>query len=204
MAPEFAYEPKSFNDKSVLTDGWHPAFLLAITDEPTPEGWAMYAQSPRMWRWHFGVWATPEAIATQAPEHQSAPSSQKFTPKGRQPASKAYEWTTYLLGRQIAPGERVNLDPLLPVPCRVKVARKDEYANIKDLEAWPEGAGYLTPALRATLATLLEPGQDAPPKASTSSPATPPAAAAYQPPSGVTGAPQPAITGGTGGGWGRR
>jgi hypothetical protein len=200
-----SYEPRSYNDKSVLSDGWHPAFLLAITDEPTPEGWKMFAQSPRLWRWHFAVWSTPDAIATQAPEHQSAPSSQKFTPQGRQPASKAYEWTCYLLARQIAPGERVNLDPLLPLPCRVKVVRKDEYANIKDLEAWPEGASYLTTALRASLATLLDAERQAPQTGSTSSPATTPAAAAYVPPQGGTGVSQPTATAtGTGGGWGRR
>lgn len=178
--PEMGYETKSYNDKSSLTDGWHPAYLVAITDEETPEGWQMKAQSPRMWRWHFAVYATPEMIAQHQPEHQSAPSSQKFTPKGRQAASKAYLWTCELLQRQIAPGERVNLDPLMPLPCRVKVSRKDEYANIVDLEKWPEGTQYLTAVLHQELQHFLD--QTAPPAGSTSSPAHTPQAAAYVPP----------------------
>ena len=173
------YEPKVYNDKSALTDGWHPAFLLAITDEPTPESWKMYHASPRMWRWQFAVWAKPDDIAHLPPERQSAPSSQKFTPKGNQPASKAYAWTTALLQRQIPPGESVNLDPLMPLPCRVKVQRNNEYANIIDLEAWTEGTPYVTPDLKARLQQFL----DAPPpptaQGSTQSPVHTPAAAAY-------------------------
>ena len=154
--PVMEYQPRTINDRSSLTEGWHPAFLLAIEDEATPDTWQMFAQSPRMWRWKFAVWATPEAIAQTPPERQSAPSSQKFTPKGRQPASKAYSWTVALLGRQIPPGEAVNLDPSLPLPCRVKVERSQDYANIKDIEMWSEGTQYLTPTLRTLLQQLID------------------------------------------------
>lgn len=179
--PDMTYQPIAYNDKSALTDGWHPAYLLAITDEPTPESWKMFAQSPRMWRWHFCVWATPDQITQQAqPERQSAPSSQKFTPKGKQPASKAYAWTSALLQRQIPPGECVNLDPLMPLPCRVKVSRNGEYANIIDLEAWPEGTQQLTPEFKHKLVQFYE--HPTPAVASTGSPAQTPQAAAYVPP----------------------
>jgi hypothetical protein len=170
------------NDRSALTDGWHPAYLLAITDEPTPETWQMYQQSPRLWRWHFAVWEIPTLIGRQAPEHQSAPSSQKFTPKGRQQASKAYAWTAALLGRQIPPGERVNLDPLMPLACRVKVSRKDDYANIVDLEAYPDGAALLTPEIRAMLAQMSRLDEpDTPPPAQTPAPTPPTPSPAPQP-----------------------
>jgi hypothetical protein len=158
--PEMGYETRTYNDPSALTDGWHPAFLLAQTDEATPETWVMYAQSPRLWRWHFAVWEDPTRIAGHDPERQSAVSSQKFTPKGRQRASKAYSWAVALLGRQIPPGERVNLDALMPIPCRVKVERKDEYANIVDLEACPELTTYLTPELRLMLQIVLARGSN--------------------------------------------
>jgi hypothetical protein len=179
MAPEMSYEPKSYNDKSFLTDGWHPAFLLAITDEATPESWKMREQSPRMWRWNFAVWQTPEAVTQHQPERQSAPSSQKFTPKGRQPASKAYAWTSALLQRQIPPGERVNLDPMMPLPCRVKVMRNGDYANILDLEPWPDGMQYRTPEMCQKLQAFSEQGGTPPTQGSTQSPPHTPAAAAY-------------------------
>src|SRR5262245_31851053 len=129
--PEMGYETRSFNDRSALSNGWHPAYLLAIEDEATPQGWKMFAQSPRMWRWHYAVWEVPGLIGRQAPEHQSAPSSQKFAPRGKNgnPASKAYTWTCALIGHVIMPGERVNLDALMPIPCRVKIERNNDYAN---------------------------------------------------------------------------
>lgn len=159
--PSMSYTPKSINDKSQLTDGWHPAFLLAITDEPTPEGWQMAKTSPRMWRWTFAVWASPDVIDTVAPERQSAPSSQSFTPKGKNPASKAYSWTRELLGRDILPGEVIDLDPFLPLSCRVKVARNGEYANIVDLEAWQH---MISPGMREALQGVLNRDGTAPPR----------------------------------------
>ena len=150
--PTMTNAPKVFNDQSLLTPGLHPAFLLAITDEATPEGWQMYEKSPRMWRWQFAVWDTPQTVTSDVPERQSAVSSQTFSPKGRQPASKAYAWTTALLGREIAVGESVDLDPLMPIPCMVSIERKNEYANIVGLFAWPEGAALLTPGLKDALA----------------------------------------------------
>ena len=171
--PQMSYVPKSMNDKSSLTDGWHPAYLLAITDEATPPTWAMFPKSPRMYRWCFAVWERPEQVlAHEEPERQTAPSSQAFSPKGRQPASKAYLWTAELLGRQIQPGEAVDVDPLLPLPCRVKVARNGEYANIMDLERWPE-APPLTEILKAGLRDTLDREATGAPKAAVTPPSTP-------------------------------
>lgn len=157
--PQFTYQPRSINDPSQLSEGWHPAFLLAIHDEETPEQWAMRESSPRMWRWVFAVWSSPETIAQQIPEMQSAPTSQKFTPASRYSPSKAYTWTCTLLGRAVQAGESVSLDDLLPLACRLKIRRVNgqgqpiEFANIVDLEAWPDGASQLTPDLRHRLTT---------------------------------------------------
>jgi len=156
------YETKTYNDRSALSAGWKPAFLLAIGDEATPETWKMFEQSPRFWRWKFAVWEVPHLITQQMPERQSAISSQKFTPKGRQPASKAYQWTASLLGHQIAPGETVDLDPLMPIPCRVKIERTNEYANIVDVEPCPEIAQHLTEDMKRQLAGFLETFSQAP------------------------------------------
>ena len=158
--PEFAPSPQYTSDKSNLTRGRHPAFLCLITEEPIPQGWKMGEKDTMMFRWHFAVWETPAHIATTAPEHQSAVSSRKFSPAGTQPQSKAYGWTTELLGRRPAPGERVNLDPLLPLPCEVKIARekKDgtptDYAVVLELEAWAGGAALRTPELVTKLREL--------------------------------------------------
>lgn len=161
--PEFSYEPRTLNDKSSLTDGRHPAFLVEITEEPIPPTWKSYkkelsAEQNMQYRWHFVVYESPGAIdANRAPERQTAVSSKAFSPKGKlrdgtsRPASKAFSWTCELLNRQIQPGERVNLDPILPIPCSVKVERNGEYANILDLERWPDGARYVTPEVMATL-----------------------------------------------------
>lgn len=157
--PVFHYEPRITNDKSTLTPGMHPGFLLAIQDEEVPDGWKMKEKSPRMWRWLFAVWPVPEALtAGMRPEKQSATSSQTFSPGGQRQASKAYVWTCKLLGRKIETGESVDLDPMLPLPCWIMVSRTKsdgtaiEYANLMGLELWPEGAALLTPPLRAYLA----------------------------------------------------
>ncbi len=149
--PTFTIKPSSTNDPSQLTAGWHPAVLVEIADEETPDGWIMKERNPRLYRWQFRVWSRPEDMATQEPERQSAVSSQAFTPKGRNPASKAYTWTVELLGRMVLPGEAVDLDPLMPIPCRVKIERKEQYANIIDLERWEDGAALLTEPVRRKL-----------------------------------------------------
>jgi len=181
--PEMTFTPQSLNDKSSLTDGWHPAFLMAITDEATPDTWKMYEQSPRLWRWAFLVWEVPTLIPHQKPERQTAPTSQKFSPGGKFQPSKAYVWTCELLGHQIQPGERVNLDPLMPLPCRVKVRRKDDYANIIDVERWEDGRQYLTPELLPLLTQAFsqpatapqQPYQGPPSNGTPAAPARPPA-----------------------------
>lgn len=161
--PKFTYEPKSFNDKSVLNPGMHPGFLLAIQDEAVPEGWMMAQKSARMWRWVFAVYQQVGDIQAGAkPERQSATSSQTFSPGGKYQPSKAYVWTCKLLGRKVNAGESIDLDPMLPLPCQVSISRTKsdgspmEYANIKDIEQWPDGTQYLTPGLKGQLATLLE------------------------------------------------
>jgi hypothetical protein len=186
--PDFEYTPRTTNDKSTLTETWHPAFLVAIQDEPTPESWQMYAKSPRMWRWQFAVFNDAATLLQTAPERQSTVTSQKFSPGGGQAqAAKAYVFTCKLLGRQIQPGERVNLDPLMPLPCEVLVNRRDklgqmiEYANITDLRPWPDGQQYVTDAMKQALAAL---GQDQPPRQQ-----APPVQPAYQPPSQATRPP---------------
>lgn len=157
--PQFTYQPRSINDPSQLSEGWHPAYLLSIADEATPEQWTMFESSPRLWRWLFAVWETPQHVQGTIPELQSAPTSQKFTPGGRYQPSKAYTWTCTLLGRTVQAGESVSLDDLLPLPCRLKVRRVNgqgqpiEFANLVDLEPWPEGATLLTADLRQKLAT---------------------------------------------------
>lgn len=182
--PDFSYQPKTTNDKSQLTPGWHPAFLMAIADEETPPDWQMAKQSPRLWRWQFAVWESPASMR-DAPEMQSTPTSQKFSPGGKYQASKAYVFTRKLLNRQIEAGEHVSLDPLMPLPCQVLISRTDkngapiEYANITDLQAWPDGAAALTAEVRTNLASWLQAKQAAP---------TPPAPAPVPPPT----VPQPA------------
>jgi hypothetical protein len=186
--PEFHYEPRSTNDKSALSAGWHPAFLLAITDDPKPASWRNADTHPRIWRWHFAVWEVATLIGRQSPEHQTAASEQKFSPGGgsapgggKFSPSKAWEWTKELLGRDIHPGERINLDVVArqnPIPCRIKIERAGDYANIKDLEharqAWPDAEQALTPEVRATLAQMLETLQGEPAAAAPSSPAPAP------------------------------
>lgn len=189
--PNFTYQPRSINDPSQLSEGWHPAYLMTIADEETPEQWAMRESSPRMWRWLFAVWESPQHVVQQTPELQSAPTSQKFTPGGRYQPSKAYTWTCTLLGRTVQAGESVSLDASLPLPCRLKIRRVNgqgqpiEFANIVDLEPWPEGHGLLTADLKQQLATWFAMKQDG-------TPAPAPALApAPRPAPAPTGWPQP-------------
>ena len=119
----------------------------------------MYESSPRLWRWMFAVWETPPHVQGSVPELQSAPTSQKFSPGGRYSPSKAYTWTCTLLGRAVQAGESVSLDELMPLPCRLKIRRVNgqgqpiEFANIVDLEPWPDGQSQLTADLRQKLTT---------------------------------------------------
>lgn len=164
--PTFRYEPKYRNDKSALSEGWHPAYLLAITDEDKNPKWRNFETAPRIWRWHFAVWEVPTLIGRQDPEHQTAASEQVFSPGGNGfSPSKAYAWTRELLGRDIHPMEDIDMDGLAranPIPCRIKVVRSGEYVNVKDLEGATtsgfDGAHLLTPALRATLAAMVQAG----------------------------------------------
>jgi hypothetical protein len=181
--PNFSYQPPSINDPSQLSEGWHPAYLLAITDEATPEQWAMYQASPRLWRWWFAVWEHPSVLHT-TPECQTSPTSQKFSPGGKYQPSKAYLWTCKLLNRSFNAGESVNLDELMPMACKVWVKRTNsqgqpsEFANISELATWPEGAALLTPELRQKLSTWLAmKRQESPPPSQTAATARPPASA---------------------------
>jgi len=159
--PEFKYEPRTINDRSQLTPNWHPAYLLEIGVEEVPDGWEMKKKNSHMYRWKFCVWESPHAVTTIAPEFQSVVSSPQFSPPGKYQASKAFLFTQKLLGRKIEPGEHINLDPLLPMPCLVLINRTDkngapsEYANIMDVGPWPDGTALLTPDLRQKLAQFL-------------------------------------------------
>lgn len=153
---------ESFSDKSELTRGRKPAFLCAITEELVPDGWPMQKRpGDTMFRWHFAIWENEQAINARQPEHQTAVSSKIFSPAGKKnPASKCWLWTAELLGRLPNPGEAVDLDPMMPLPCRLKVERTKrdgtpvDFAVIADLEGWPEGAQLLTPELKAKLQAL--------------------------------------------------
>jgi hypothetical protein len=173
MAISFSYTVKTINDPSNLPEGWRPAILLDVTEEDTPQNWQMHEKSPRMKRWHFAVWSDVSQIGHVAPEHQTAPSSTIFSPGGRNPASKAFVWTKELLGCEIFPGQDVSLHP--PIACRVKIKRKEIYANVMDLERWPEGEQLLTPDFRANLLLWWQQKQAMP------APATPPQTREPQP-----------------------
>jgi hypothetical protein len=163
LMPEFVYEPKPRNDRSALSAGWHPGFLVAITDGVKPPTWRNADIKPRIWLWHYVVWEVATLIGRQPPEHLIATSEQTFSPGGAQfSASKAWTWTRELLDREIQPAERVNLDALArqhPIPCRVKIERNGEWANIKDVESarksWVEGATALTPEVRMVIAEIV-------------------------------------------------
>jgi hypothetical protein len=144
------------NDKTQLTEGRHPAFLCLITLEDIPTTWQSYNPDrgvTEQWRWHFAVWESDAQITTMAPEHQTTTSTKTFSPGGTKQASKTYVYVTEFLRRNPHPDERVDLDPLLPLPCTVRVMRhkKDgtfiEYANLEGLEKAPHLDAYRTPEL---------------------------------------------------------
>ena len=196
MAPEFAYQPRTINDKSQLTPNWHPGFLLEIGVEDVPDGWEMGKKNSHMYRWKFAIFEHQGQIATTAPEFQSCVSSPQFSPPGRYQASKAFLFTQKLLGRKIEPGEHVNLDPMMPFPCLVLINRTDkngapsEYANILDLGVWPDGAALLTPELRQKLAAFLA-MKTGPANGQTT---PPPAQSTYAQPAPTYAPPAPAMT----------
>jgi hypothetical protein len=138
----------STGEPSNLTEGVHMAFLLAITDDPTPEEWPMFKNSPRMYSWHFAVYQTPNSVGREIPEYVVGLSSQTFSYGGKR-SSKAYDWTVTLLGRSLALGESVDLDPMMPLPCQVAISKKNaaqeptDFAKITQLYGWPDGAAWL-------------------------------------------------------------
>lgn len=166
MAISFSYKVQTINDPSNLVDGWRPAIFLDMTREDTPLTWKMREKSPIMQRWHFAVWADPSQIGHVAPEHQTAPASDIFSPGGKNPASKCFLWTRELLGHELVPGGDIALHP--PIPCRVKIKRKEIYANVMDLERWEEGVNFLTADFLANLHLWWQQKQALP------APATPP------------------------------
>ena len=114
----------STGEPSNLTEGIHMAFLLAITDDPTPEEWPMFKNSPRMFTWHMAVYQTPNSVGREIPEYLTGLSSQTFSYGGKR-TSKAYDWTVKLLGRSLALGESIDLDPMMPMPCQVAISKKN-------------------------------------------------------------------------------
>ena len=129
---------------SALTDGWHPGFLIHISEEPTPPDWQMFKQSPTMWRWHFLVWEIPTLIDRQAPEQQSGLTSTKFAPKGKFQASKSYVWTKQLLGRDIPRASPSSGTRSTPSRAASKSSARPgkDFIKILDVEAWPEGQPF--------------------------------------------------------------
>jgi len=192
--PDVVYEGGGlFSEPSQLTEGWHPAALVELLLEDTPPDWERAKRSPKQFRWPFAVWETVADVARSAPEAQSATTSTLFSPGGRYQPSTAYVWHSELLGHRPARGEHVNLDPLLPLACRVKIQRTDkngqpsEYAKIVGLERWPDGQALLTAELKAKLATwytMKTAGGMAPP----------PPQASSAPPSPSPASPRPAPT----------
>jgi hypothetical protein len=206
MALEFVYDPPTTNDKSTLTEGWHPGFLVAITTEQKPSSWRNVDKAPLIWRWHFALWEGPTLVGHQAPEHQTGNCETKFSPGGGKSQdgtpfspSKAYVWTSELLNHKPMPGEKVSLDPLMPIPCRVRIVRKGDYANIQFLERWPEGMSLLTEGFKSNLflwwqqvqSGVLQPAATAPqaPAPVVPQPMPPPALATWGTPVPQTGAP---------------
>jgi hypothetical protein len=158
--PDVFYDASGFfNDPSQLTEGWRPAALVHIGTEDTPPDWERAKRSPQQYRWYFAVWETTADMARSAPEAQSETTSTQFSPGGRYQPSTNFLWHAEFLGRRPVRGEHNNLDPLLPLPCRLKIRRTDkhgqpsEYAKIIGLERWAEGEALLTADLKAKLAT---------------------------------------------------
>lgn len=123
---------------SKLTHGWHPGYLLNITEEPKPEAFTL-SDHLTIWRWNCAIWQTTNDVQLSEPEEQSGVSSPIFAPAGvKNPASKSYKWVSALLGRPIAKGENPELPE--PYPCRIKIERVDgkDFVKIVDFEPWPE------------------------------------------------------------------
>lgn len=170
---------------SSLSDGWHPAYLLHISEEATPGDWQMHAQSPMMYRWHFAVWETPTTMQHE-PEVQSGLTSTKFSPKGRYQASKAYTWSCALLGRTIQAGETIDYEPLYPLACRIKTGKEPgkDFVKVLDVETWSEGQQAMAPIKDALLelrVTIVQQPPPVIPPATTPPPAQRQAPAPVQP-----------------------
>ena len=181
--PEMTYTPRSsgnFNDRSQLKDGWHPAVLMQITVEDTPPTWQMATRWQHHYLWHFLVWDRPEHMTQTRPEFQNVITSPAFSPGGAgRTVAKAYAFTKALLGHAPLPGETINLDSLMPIPCRVQVERSEknaEYINIVALDNtadFPQIAAVMTDDFKAHLLTFYQAGPDttAQPPPATASPA---------------------------------
>ena len=135
------FENRPMSDPSTLTEGWHPAYVVGITTEAIPDGWEMKKKDTLMYRWRVAIWEATDDIGRLEPENQDLLSSRAFTPKGKFQASKAYLWTTALIGHEPRPGEAIDLDPMFPLPCVIQVERPPgtEYARLKQIRAWPRG-----------------------------------------------------------------
>lgn len=155
--PMMGYTSQTFSDPSALPAGVYPAFLLHVSEEPVPDGWAMKEKSDIMWRWYWALWASTAVVGQAPPELQSGVSSCTFSPGGRYQASKAYVWVKHMEGREIAQGERYDPNAHVPLPCMLTISRHNkkgepmEHAIIKDLAPWREGATLLTPEFTAQL-----------------------------------------------------
>jgi len=176
------YTPQHYSDPSNLVAGVHPAFLVAVTEEPIPDGWEMAKAHKFMYRWHFAVLDSVATMHHIQPEYQTAVSSPIFSAAGKQ-VSKAYAWMSAMLGRAIALNESLDTDALLPLPCQVLISRSDkagqpsDYATIDSkLLGWPEGAALLTDDLKKKLTLwwhMKHAGNDEPAAPAPAAPAAP-------------------------------
>lgn len=120
-----------------LSNGWHPAYLVKVGSHATPEGWAM--QTPQYFRWYFAVWED-DVAQKQGVEFEKLDgiSSTAFNDK-----SKAYRWVGTILNVTPKPGETIDLEPLYPIPCTVRLERVQKqdrvYAKITDVD---RGSGW--------------------------------------------------------------
>lgn len=203
--PQMNYEPsRRYNDLSELAEGGlYPCFLLEVTEDAVPDDWPMKEKSDVMWRWYFAIFGGLAQVDQAPPELQSVISSTTFSSGGKYRPSKSYLFLKALLNRDIAKGESIDPNTLVPLAAMARVTRKNskaepvEFAIVKELEPWPDGPAALA-TIKASLAEWWakrkEGGATAPLPADT--PATPPAPPATQaqatPPPAASQAPQTA------------
>jgi hypothetical protein len=112
-----------------LTDGWHPAVLVGISEHEKPENFLM--STPTLLRWHLVAWEDRDEIDEQS----SAQKLDGTTSTAFSPRSKAFRWVKDMLGRKLEIGEDVDFDALLPYPCRIKTEENEKgFRNVIEFD----------------------------------------------------------------------